>query len=54
MYKQQPEPPDVLLSAGLSGQAVTGLHLSSSREAGPLIHNIVFHKNSVFTSTTSI
>jgi hypothetical protein len=29
-----------------SGQAVTGLHPSPPREAGPLTHNIMFHKNS--------
>jgi hypothetical protein len=27
------------------GQAVTGLYLSYGREAGPLTHNIIFHKN---------
>jgi hypothetical protein len=29
-----------------SGQAVIELHLVPPREAGPLTHNIMFHKNS--------
>jgi hypothetical protein len=44
IYKQRLQPVYVRLHAGL-GQAVTGLHLSPLTEAGPLPHNVMFHKN---------
>jgi hypothetical protein len=36
------------------GQAVTGLHVSAPREAGPLTHNIMLHKNSFLLQTNKI
>jgi hypothetical protein len=37
-----------------SGNAVTGLHLSPPREAGPLTHNVMFHKNSFLVQGSKI
>jgi hypothetical protein len=37
-----------------SGQAVTGLHLSPPRAAGPLTNNIMFHKNSILLQGSKI
>jgi hypothetical protein len=36
------------------GQAATRIHLSSSREAGPLTHNIMFHENSFLLQGSKI
>jgi hypothetical protein len=37
-----------------SGQALTGLHLSPPRGAGPLTHNVVFHKNSFLLQRSKV